>query len=382
MNSIKRIQLKPAEYKGEPIVQAFFEYDETLKNLVWQTNGFKWSSSMKCWYIPKTKFDLGLFFKTAEGKAFIDYSELKSPANPSPKTDNENLEPRNYPHRNSTILPKGYLETLQQKRYSESTKSTYSSYFKDFQNYFSEHLLENISIEEINRYILMLIKERNISASEQNQRINSIKFYYEKVLGREKQYFQLERPMKSVNLPKVLSKAEIQLILKNTDNIKHRCILSLIYSAGLRRSELINLLITDIISDRSQIRISQAKGKKDRFSILSPYLLEDLREYYKKYKPQKWLFEGNFAGKQYSPTSIANILKNACLSAGIKRKVTPHMLRHSFATHLLEQGTDLRYIQELLGHESSKTTEIYTHVSNKNLSMIKNPIDELYNNTT
>jgi len=149
----------------------------------------------------------------------------------------------------------------------------------------------------------------------------------------------------------------------------------------LRRSELINLKITDIISEREQIRIAGAKGNKDRYSLLSLKLLNELREYYKQYKPQYWLFEGT-PGKQYSASSIVQILTKGCQLAGIKRRITPHVLRHSFATHLLEQGTDLRYIQELLGHSSTKTTEIYTHVSNKTMRQIKKPLDDFFENNT
>ena len=151
----------------------------------------------------------------------------------------------------------------------------------------------------------------------------------------------------------------------------------LIYSAGLRRSELIDLKISDIDSERMVINIIGAKGKKDRVSLLSENILQILRKYYKEYKPQKYLFEGAKGGK-YSPTSVANILKKVAVKAGIHKNVTPHMLRHSFATHLLEQGTDLRYIQELLGHNSSKTTEIYTHVSKKAIDKIKNPVDDFF----
>ncbi|TRX63177.1 tyrosine-type recombinase/integrase [uncultured Carboxylicivirga sp.] len=154
-------------------------------------------------------------------------------------------------------------------------------------------------------------------------------------------------------------------------------LLALIYSSGLRISELINLMIEDIITERGQVRIRNAKGNKDRYSLLSQALLQDLRQYYKKYRPQKWLFEGPKPQSQYSSSSVNRFLKAASLKAGIKRRVTPHMLRHSFATHLLEQGTDLRHIQTLLGHSSSKTTEIYTHVSNKQLNKITNPLDEL-----
>ena len=160
---------------------------------------------------------------------------------------------------------------------------------------------------------------------------------------------------------------------------KHKCILSLIYSAGLRRSELINLQPKDILSDRKQIKIVGAKGKKDRYSIISPYLIEELRLYFKEHRPKKWLFEGWKSGSQYSVTSIRNILNKASTKAGIHKRVTPHMLRHSFATHLLELGVDLRYIQVLLGHGSSKTTEIYTHVSKHEIGKIINPLDDLIN---
>lgn len=272
---------------------------------------------------------------------------------------------------------KKYKDLLIQKRYSQNTQNIYYSYFKDFCNYFQNENLENITTDQINSYILDPIKSKNISISQQNQRINAIKFYYEKVLGREKQYYELHRPKKEHKLPKVLSKTEVKRIFDVTKNLKHKCILMLLYSAGLRRSELLNLDPTDIDSKRMIIRINGSKGKKDRISLLSDNLLNLLRQYYKEYRPQKYLFEGQNGGK-YSPTSVANILKNVAIKAGIRKNVTPHMLRHSFATHLLEQGTDLRYIQELLGHNSSKTTEIYTHVSKKAIDKIKNPIDDFF----
>ena len=270
-----------------------------------------------------------------------------------------------------------YKDLLIQKRYSQNTQDIYCSYFKDFCIYFSDQNLSTITTAQINSYILELIKSKDISISQQNQRINAIKFYYEKVLGREKQYYELHRPKKEHKLPKVLSKTEVKRIFDVTKNLKHKCILMLIYSAGLRRNELLNLKPADIDSERMIIKINGAKGKKDRISLLSDNLLHLLRQYYKEYRPKQYLFEGQNSGK-YSPTSVANILKKSAKKAGIRKIVTPHMLRHSFATHLLEQGTDLRYIQELLGHESSKTTEIYTHVSKKAIDKIINPIDEFF----
>lgn len=272
---------------------------------------------------------------------------------------------------------KKYRDLLIQKRYSKNTQKVYLNYFADFCRQFGFENIDHLSKEKINAYICELIRERYISASQQNQRINAIKFYYEKVLGREKEYYKLYRPHKEHKLPKVLSKNKVKGILRSCVNIKHKSILMLIYSAGLRRSELINLKISDIDSERMVINIRGGKGKKDRISLLSENMLALLRNYYKVYRPKEYLFEGQTGGK-YSPASIANILKKAAIKAGIRKTVTPHMLRHSFATHLLEQGTDLRYIQELLGHSSSKTTEIYTHVSKKAIDQIKNPVDDFF----
>lgn len=198
----------------------------------------------------------------------------------------------------------------------------------------------------------------------------------EKVLGRPLRTYYVQRPKKERVLPNVLSEEEVATILKCAENLKHKAMLSLIYSSGLRLGELINLTIHDIDSKRMLIIIKQGKGKKDRVSLLSVKVLEILREYFKKYKPKDYLFEGQF-GEQYSPTSVQKVFKIAKQKAGIKKKATVHTLRHSFATHLLEHGTDLRYIQSLLGHQSPKTTEIYTHITKRGLDKIKSPFDNL-----
>ena len=215
-----------------------------------------------------------------------------------------------------------------------------------------------------------------MSASYQNQAINAIKFYYERVLGGQRKFYFLQRPDKERALPTVLSTTEVTTILKATQNLKHRAILTVIYSAGLRVGELINLKIKDIDSERKQIRVEQSKGKKDRYTLLSMKTLELLRVYFKEYRPQLYLFEGQDGG-QYTARSVQAFFAEICHKAGIKKKVKVHTLRHSFATHLLENGTDLRYIQVLLGHESTKTTEIYTHVTTKGFEQIKSPLDDL-----
>ena len=300
--------------------------------------------------------------------AYIDYQEIKHIDKISVGVTGK--------QKADIVIPPGYLERLEQERYSESTVKTYSLYFRDFISAFAGQDLTQVKKEEINAYILQLIRDKDISASQQNQRINAIKFYYEKVLHCKKEYYEIDRPRKEKKLPDVLSKEEIGLMIKSTNNLKHKCLISLIYSCGLRRSEAVNLQMKDIDSKRMLIKISGAKGKKDRYVPLSDVLLKMLRDYYRKEKPARWLFEG--AGEtQYSATSIYNVVKNAAGKAGIKKRIYPHILRHSFATHHLEQGTDLRFIQAFLGHESSKTTEIYTHVSNKELLKFRNPLDDI-----
>lgn len=277
--------------------------------------------------------------------------------------------------KSASQLPHGYLELLQQKRYSSSTIVTYTNYFGQFAMHFQNQDLKRITSQEINSYILELIKYNNISISQQNQRINAIKFYYEQVLGRKKQYYQISRPRKESKLPTILTLKEVEKILDLTSNIKHKCILMTIYSAGLRRSELIMLKVEHIDSQRMLIKVCGAKGKKDRFTLLSERLLTELRTYYQQYQPRIWLFEGQDGG-QYSATSIEKIFRAAVRRAQIRKYVTPHSLRHSFATHLLEQGINLRYIQELLGHASTKSTEIYTRVASNDLMKIQNPLDK------
>jgi len=187
-------------------------------------------------------------------------------------------------------------------------------------------------------------------------------------------FYTIERPRKKEKLPKVISKQEVLRMIAVSTNSKHKCIISLLYSSGLRRSELLNLTLSDIESDRMLIRVEGAKGNKDRYTLLSEKILVDLRIYFKIYRPKKYLFEGLKGGK-YSSNSVLKVVKKAAEKAAINKRVTPHILRHSFATHLLENGTDLRYIQELLGHNSSKTTEVYTHVAKNNFNKIKNPLD-------
>ena len=259
--------------------------------------------------------------------------------------------------------------------YSYSTIQTYITCLKYFKNYFYKIEIDQLSKDDIIEYLFHLIKN-NYSKSTQNQHINAIKFYFEKCLGKQREYYLIERPRKEKKLPNILSKKEIQLLFNSTYNLKHLTILAVIYSCGLRVSELINIKINDIDNNRMVIHIRKGKGNKDRQVQLTNQVLELLRKYYKKFLPVKYLITGQNGGK-YSTTSVKKIIKNSALKACIYKKVTPHTLRHSFATHLLENGTDIRFIQTILGHSDIKTTQIYTHVSNAHLKNIQNPSDNL-----
>jgi len=278
---------------------------------------------------------------------------------------------------NYKACPMEFLKYMQSHNYSENSMLTYHNLVIRFLNANRGQTLDAInsfSIREINNYHEIWNQRSAPSASLVNQSVNALKLYY-KVMGkRDLEFKQVVRPMRNKSLPTVFSKNEIQGIINSIENLKHKTILFIIYSAGLRISELINLQVEDVLFDRKLIFIKKSKGRKDRYSILAESAVLLLNNYIKAYKPKKYLFEGQYGG-HYSETSIRNILESAKRRAGVKTNGSAHTLRHSFATHLLENGTDLRYIQELLGHNSSKTTEIYTHVSNLNLSKITSPGD-------
>ena len=344
-------EAKIITHRKEKRIAVYFEKNADLIARIKQLEGARWSQSMGVWHLPDTlenriRFRIAAMANTIPSEEGIAQIEK-------------------------------FKQWMRSKRYSESTVTTYSEALKSFLVFYREKAVADITNDDVIVYNNEHILKNNLSASYQNQIVNAIKLFFQTIRDTKILVDKIHRPKRAKVLPNVLSKEEIKLILNAHSNIKHKMMLSLIYSCGLRCGELLALKPVDIDSKRNIVLLKNAKGKKDRIAPLSPKILEMLRDYYTVYKPTTYLFEGQIRGQQYDSRSLQLILKQALQKTGINKPVTLHWLRHSFATHLLESGTDLRYIQELLGHSSSKTTEIYTHVSTKSIQQIKSPFDDL-----
>lgn len=367
INAVPPVFVAVRKHNGANVVCFSYPYHAFVNNRFRACQFCRWSRKMNGWYLPAEKNIVDGFIEANQKDiVFRDLHELQQ----LPEAERQNK-------RKEVQIPATYLDKLALKRYSAQTIKTYTHAFADFMAYFDGRALEEISKEEVRQFMLYKVNVLKISESLQNSLINAIKFYYEKVLGHQKQDYNIERPRAEKKLPLVFSTEEVSKILNHTRNFKHKCILYTIYSAGLRVSELINLTLGDIDSDRKLLWVRNSKGKKDRSTVLSDKTLHLLRAYYKLYRPKHYLFEGPEPGTPYTARSVAIVLKQSMERAGVHKPGSPHTLRHSFATHLLEQGVDIRYIQVLLGHASTKTTEIYTHVSTHALMGIKSPIDYL-----
>lgn len=355
--------------------------DATLNATV-RKLGSRWSNTKKMWWLVFDNTVVNTAFKALQPYAQVDYSALKSPKTvvPSPPTKKKSpskaLKDFSWTKEQKAAMY-AYAEVLRIRRYSKSAFSTYGYYFKQFLAAHPNTDPKDISEQQIIAHIVRTVEAHNYSNKTQNQIINSIKFYYEKVLGLEKKEYWIPRPRKEEKLPVVASEEEVIRTIVASNNLKHQCIMGLLYSSGLRRGELVNLKVEDVNIDRRQVIVRGGKGKKDRVTILSDRMASALLRYYKLYNPLVWVFEGANGG-QYSGSSVGRLVVDAAKKAGVKTKMSPHVLRHSFATHLMDKGTDTRYIQELLGHKSLETTAIYAHVSTRDLSKIKSPLDAIF----
>jgi site-specific recombinase XerD len=351
------ITYTPALREGAPIIQIRFDYDPQTVEEVKKLPGRKWDAAEKYWYVPDTNENRERF-------------RLPVAVGLSSKRDLPKVGEVNKPALNAL------REKLILKGYSKNTQRTYYYEFAQFLYLLGNHDANEMDEDRIRSYFLYCAEKLNMSESQINSRYNAVKFYYEQVLGREKFFIDLPRPKAPSQLPKHISIRDIKRLFSVVANSKHLLMLKLCYGMGLRVSEIVNLKVSDIDSGNMQVLIERGKGKKDRYANLPESILDDLRAYYKEYRPKKYLFEGQGGGK-YSIRSVQNVFKSAMQKANINKDVGIHGLRHSFATHLLEAGTDISYIQQLLGHSDVKTTMIYAKVARKDLKKVKSPLDEL-----
>ena len=339
---------------SEGFLSVKFPYSLESVEKIRKIDGRKWIQSDKIWVIPdnedRTKLLCRLFGK-------------------------DNVFFENYEYDKDTMI--ALINELKLKNYSVKTQKAYLGHVRRLLQYHKK-CIDDIDRDDIRSYLLELVNQDK-SPAYIDQAVSAIKFLYIDVKRTDDADFDINRPKREKKLPSVLNASEVFKIIESVDNLKHKAIIMLIYSAGLRVSEAANLMIADIDSKRKLIHIKGAKGKKDRYTLLSNATLEILRQYVKVYKPEEWLFEGQNGEGHITVRTIQRVFERAAFKAGVRKKVTVHTLRHSFATHLLENGTDLRYIQELLGHESPTTTEIYTHVSEKDFGKIQSPLDRILN---
>lgn len=342
-------EAKLIRHKGQDRIAIYFEKKNELIARIKKLPGVRWSATLIAWHLPDTD----------------EYRQRFG------------LAPRFIQNPDHAVKMEAFVHWMRSKRLSESTVKIYSDAVKTFLAFYNDKAIEEIDNQDLIRFNNEYILKKGLSSTYQNQIVNGVKKFYTTIAHRKMDVTLIHRPKPEKTLPNVLSKEEIKMILEAHTNIKHKAMLCMIYSCGLRCGELLALKPIHIDSKRGIVIIKQAKGKKDRIAPLSEKILDMLRIYYKAYKPNTFLFEGQTAGTPYDERSLQQVLKQALIKAKITKPATLHWLRHSYATHLLEAGTDLRYIQELLGHNSSKTTEIYTHVSTREIQKIKSPFDDL-----
>lgn len=369
-----KIILEPLKHRGANCIAFKPGLTGRVYDVMRRLPGVLFTKTHNRWYVVNDKpavFGTIFNFFNKE-KILVDYSSIKKEGVMLAQPEGADSLEATEQHEALLVMAK----KLSLRGYAANTAKTYLEQFKLFLRFYHTYAPQDLTEPEISNYLLYLIDKKKISKSTQNQAINAIKFYYEKVLGQQKKVYFLERPFKEKRLPLVLNQDEVISIFGAVTNLKHSLMLMLIYSAGLRRSELINLRIGDLDLERQVVFVRGGKGRKDRQSLLARNLEPLLRQYLADYKPSRWLFEGE-RGEQYSVSGLQQIFKRALEKSGVKKEAHLHTLRHSFATHLLESGASTRYIQVLLGHESSKTTEIYTQVTSFSLSKIQSPLDRL-----
>jgi len=372
----EKVYLLPVEYEEGIFIKLKFRYSKEIFSRISNSPTAWWDKKHSVWLAkPDSTSLLALINIFAPKITIVKNSDLHIN---DVLVMKRLMEQSYYSDKGFKPCPLEYIEKLNAMNYSWNTIKTYHYLFLKFINTFHNRTIDQINRfneDNINKYHEFLKQQKDYSTVTLNQSVNAIKFYYKFILKQDIEIEGIERPKREKSLPQVLCKEEVEGVMKSIKNKKQRAIMFTIYSCGLRIGEVINLKLTDILYERELINIRKSKGKKDRYVKLGRKNKDLLLEYLEEYKPKDWLFEGQYGGR-YSAESIRKVFKRALSGAGISKSFKVHDLRHSFATHLLESGTDLRIIQVILGHASSRTTEIYTHVSTINISGIKSPGDD------
>lgn len=384
MNKIL-LSLHLEEHKGQERIFALCDYNSDINKILKEIPGSKYSVTRRSWHFPPVREIVEILKEKVIALAEIDVQPLRKrllAKKQMPAIVQSHLSKPDVSQlsvNNGQALER-FIETLVLKAYSQSTIRTYRNEFFQLLREIKDIPVQNLTVDEIRRYMFYCFNKYKISEATANSRINAIKFYFEHVLGREKMLIELPRPKKRLQLPRVLGENELSRLFRALANLKHKAILFTAYSAGLGVSEVVNLKLQDVDSDRMQLFIQCSKGKKDRYVTLSPVLLDILRAYISacKTRPIKYLFESPQPGIAYCARSAQKVFQNAKSFAGIRKEVSFHVLRHSFATHLLEKGIDVIYIKDILGHFNIKTTERYLHVRKEQLVTIISPLDDLW----
>ncbi len=399
---MKEVLLKPLLHGGKECIGLYFEINLKIQSALRKTGIVKFSATNKCWYTQLSKENYNKIFFAIKDLAKIENSPLRkylaekkgkdqksiknipviTTAGKTPQWINSKIVSHTKPKispANTHVIPAMHQHLIL-KAYSKSTIKTYLNEMSQLLYLLKDIPADQLTPQHLKRYLVFCYEKLCLKENTLHSRINAMKFYYEQVLRRDKFFWEIPRPKKQFILPNVIGEKEITRLFNAITNLKHKAILFTAYSSGLRVSEVVGLKLADINSDRMQIKIVAAKGKKDRFVNLSPVLLDILRTYFKQCspKPVTYLFEGEIAGQNYSSRSAQKVFQRARETAQIRKEISFHSLRHSFATHLLEKGVDIRYIKDILGHFSIRTTERYTHVSKEKLVQIASPLDDLW----
>lgn len=391
------VVLKPLLHRGRNCIGIFFEKSEALTTALRKGTNAKWSRTHRCWYLVASAEVLAGIKNAFSGVAEVDERALPrwgewpaEPPMPAPAMQQRGIDPRDerpkrfYPSGQIFPVNRHVLPAMRQelilRGYSSSTRKTYINEVSVFLVTIKNVPADTLPPQRIRDYLQYCLEQLKLSENTLHSRINGLKFYYEKVLKREKFFFEIPRPKKPLQVPKLLNQQELERLFNALKNRKHKALLFTTYSAGLRVSEVVNLCLSDIDRGRMQLLIRNAKGKKDRCVNLSPVLLDVLEKYYQMEnpKPKVYLFESGQTGGPYPARTVQQIFTNAKELAGISKNVGIHSLRHSFATHLLDKGVDIRFIKDLLGHFNIRTTERYLHVSKNKLVNIVSPFDDLW----